>query len=105
MQTSHLLALAVDLPRMTSEHLRQLAGKAQPGCGVAPFNQDHLEPLAGIYPKEAAAMAQTALASQDTSMRSFARELLRRGLLREHALAPQEIPLYFNINTPGDLLA
>ncbi len=103
MRSSHLLALAVDLPRMTSEHLLKLVGMAQPACGVIPRHQDDLEPLAAIYPKEAVALAQRALESDDVSVRSFAVELLQRSLLREYNLTPAELPCYLNVNTPADL--
>src|SRR5271157_815455 len=36
LQTSHLLVLAIDLPQMTTEHLRKLWGLSQPGTGVIP---------------------------------------------------------------------
>ena len=103
MDSSHLLALAVDLPRMTSEHLRKLTAMAQPGCGVIPREQDHLEPLAAIYPKEAAALAQSTLGSDDVSLHGLARKLLQQSLLRAYHLTPEELPLYFNVNTPRDL--
>jgi molybdopterin-guanine dinucleotide biosynthesis protein A len=86
MPSSHLLALAVDLPRMTVEHLRKIADMASLGCGVIPRNQEHLEPLAAIYPKQAVASARTAFTSQDASMRSLAGELLRHELLRDDSL-------------------
>src|SRR6266851_3658974 len=60
MESTHLLALAIDLPCMTREHLLKLVGCIQPECGVIPRHHDHLEPLAAIYPKEAAALAQNA---------------------------------------------
>lgn len=102
LHSSHLLALAVDLPGMTSHHLRKIAGMANIGCGVIPRNQEHLEPLVAIYPKEAAPVAQRALASRDFSMRSFAGELLKRELLRDYMLSAEERELYRNINTAQD---
>jgi molybdopterin-guanine dinucleotide biosynthesis protein A len=103
MHSSHLLALAVDLPRMTTAHLRKIAGMANPACGVIPRNQDCLEPLAAIYPKQALSPAQSALTSQDFSMRSFAGELLRLELLRDYVLSCEEQGLYQNLNTTQDL--
>jgi molybdopterin-guanine dinucleotide biosynthesis protein A len=103
MQSSHLFALAVDLPRMTAMHLRELAGMAQPGRGIIPLNQDRLEPLSAIYPREAAVAAQNALSSQDVSMTSFSRELLRQQLLKEYVLGPGQAAFYSNVNAPEDL--
>lgn len=103
-RSSHLLALAVDLPRMTSEHLGKLAGLAQPACGVIPRNLKGWEPVVAIYPKEASALASRALASQDVSMQSFALALVRQGLLRPYCLVAEETALYLNVNTPQDLV-
>jgi len=102
-QTSHLLALAVDLPRMTTEHLLKLAGMTDDGCGVIAKNNDHLEPLSAIYPREAAPIVQHALTLSDLSMQTFAKKLLEQGLLKEYKLAPEERDLYLNVNTPSDL--
>lgn len=101
--TSHLLVLAVDLPQMTAEHLRQLCALAQPGCGVIPVRGDLFEPLCALYPVEAAAAAQTALAGDDVSLQHFAKVLLGREQLQIHALPAADEPLYWNVNTPADL--
>jgi molybdopterin-guanine dinucleotide biosynthesis protein A len=101
--SSHLLTLAVDLPRMTSEHLRKLTALTRPGCGVIPRNQNHLEPLVAIYPKEAASTARGALESDDVSLQRFARGLLTQQLLTEYPLAAEEMALYLNANRPADL--
>ncbi len=52
-QTSHLIALAVDMPFMTGEQLRALWGLAAIGCGVLPMIGNRAEPLAAIYPRDA----------------------------------------------------
>jgi molybdopterin-guanine dinucleotide biosynthesis protein A len=103
MTTSHLLALAVDLPDLTTEHLRKLLQMTTPGRGVISFNQDHFEPLAAIYPKQAAPVAQKALSSNDVSLQSFARGLKEHGLLLEYSLSAPEEALYRNLNCPEDL--
>jgi molybdopterin-guanine dinucleotide biosynthesis protein A len=104
LQTSHLLVLAVDLPRMTTEHLRKLWGLSQPGTGVIPLNGGYFEPLCAIYPIEAAAAAEAALNSNDVSLQSFAETLRRQSLARVYNLLPEEQPLYLNMNRPSDLL-
>lgn len=99
MQTTHLLALAVDLPRMTAEHLKNLKRIAGPSAGVIPRNADYFEPLAAIYPKAAAPHATGALRSGDASLQSLARELLECGLLQTHVLSSAERSLYENLNS------
>src|SRR5437899_8869489 len=68
LQTSHLLALAIDLPLMTSAVLQRLWGMAQPGRGIIPLNGESFEPLCAIYPAEAAAPAASALTGKDCSL-------------------------------------
>jgi molybdenum cofactor guanylyltransferase len=104
LQTSHLLVLAVDLPQMNTEHLRKLWGLSQPGTGVIPLNGGYFEPLCAIYPVEAAAVAEAALNSSDVSLQSFAQTLRRQSQAHIYDLTPEEQPLYFNMNTPSDLL-
>jgi molybdopterin-guanine dinucleotide biosynthesis protein A len=101
--TSHLLALAVDMPRLSVEHLRRLLDLAHPGRGVVPFNQDHFEPLSAIYCKEATPLAQKSLASDNVSLHSFVRKLKRRDLLFEYCVPAEEQSHYYNLNTPEDV--
>jgi molybdopterin-guanine dinucleotide biosynthesis protein A len=103
LQTSHLLALAADLPQMTTEHLRKLWGLARPGVGVIPKHGDFLEPLSAIYPVEARLAAEEALRSGDASLQHFAQTLLRRSQATIYNLTVDEQPLYLNMNTPADL--
>lgn len=103
LRTSHLLALAIDLPHMKVEMLRMLWSLAQPGCGVVPATE-LLEPLCAIYPAEAAANAATALKDvQDTSLQSFVRAMCRGGRMRIHPCTESERRYFRNMNTPEDL--
>ena len=54
MSTSHLLALAIDMPWMSSEYLEFLYAQIGPARGVLPKIAGRAEPLAAIYPREAA---------------------------------------------------
>jgi molybdopterin-guanine dinucleotide biosynthesis protein A len=102
MQTTHLLVLAVDLVKMTCEHLAELLHEARLGQGVVPLNQNFFEPLAAIYPKEAASFAGRALASQDLSMQTLIRRLIDHGRLSHYPLSEKQRELYLNVNRPGD---
>ena len=103
LQTSHVLVLAVDLPQMTTEHLRKLWGLSQPGTGVIPLNGGYFEPLCAIYPAEAAVVAEARLNSPDASLQAFAATLRHLSRVRVHELTPEEKPLYLNMNTPSDV--
>jgi len=104
LQTSHLLALAVDMPRMTAEPLRKLWSLATAGCGIAPARGDLLEPLCAIYPSEAATNASNALAAGgDVSLQSFVHGLCRENRMQIYAVNESERRFFLNVNTPGDL--
>lgn len=100
MNTTHLLVLAVDLPNMTSSHLSLLLSRSSPGHGIVPSQKGYFEPLAAVYPKEATAAAQRALAANELSMQPFTRSLVQASLLKEYPLSAEEVSLYLNLNTP-----
>src|SRR5581483_4447795 len=58
LRTTHLLALAVDMPRITAGRLRALLARARPGRGVMPVRDGRPEGLCAIYPVEAAGLAR-----------------------------------------------
>jgi molybdopterin-guanine dinucleotide biosynthesis protein A len=103
LRTSHLLVLAVDLPRMTAEHLRKLAGLTGPGSGVIPRTGDFFEPLCAFYPAEAAEAARDALAGEDVSLQPFVARLVRENRARPYEVSESEKRLHQNANTPADL--
>ena len=103
LQTSHLLVLAIDLPRVSVGHLRKLWGLAEPGKAVIPLNADYFEPLCAVYPAEASPIAQHALSAGDFSLQHLASTLLSASLGRAYAVPPEERPLYLNLNRPADL--
>ena len=103
LRTSHLLVLAVDLPRVPVEHLRKLCNLIRPGCGVIPQNTEGFEPLCAVYPVEAAPNAREALASHNLSLQHFARTLINQGRLKAYRITPEERAMYLNVNYPADL--
>jgi molybdopterin-guanine dinucleotide biosynthesis protein A len=105
-RTTHVLVLAVDLPRMTPAHLRELQSLARVGCGVIPVNDDGLEPLCAIYPVADAVIGAvaTALTSGDVSLRGVAGALLRQARLDEIRPDPRSRGFYANMNTRDDFL-
>jgi molybdopterin-guanine dinucleotide biosynthesis protein A len=104
LHSSHLLVLAVDLPQMTAGHLWKLRALAHVDGGVIPLNGDHFEPLCAIYPIKAAAVANDMLADGRMSLQHLAEMLLQHNLAQAYLLNEAEIPLYHNVNMPGDLL-
>lgn len=102
--TALLLALAVDLPQMTSDYLRQLLKLCQRGRGVVPIGgPKRFEPLVAVYPRSALGIGEELLANGQYSMQNFANLCLVRGLTNESLIAPAEVLLFLNMNTAGDL--
>ena len=100
--TTHLLALAVDLPLMTAGHLMALQNQASPGVGVIPMRHGNCEPLCAIYPVEAREFAQVALTGGDFALHSLAKTLRGNNLLRDFPVATADERLYANVNTRLD---
>jgi molybdopterin-guanine dinucleotide biosynthesis protein A len=99
----HLLAVAIDMPFMTSNYLRALCEQTQPGCGVVPIIESRAEPLAAIYPGDAHIDFVHALSGSDFSLQPLVRKLLANGKLRPLEVAELERALFRNLNEPRDL--
>jgi molybdenum cofactor guanylyltransferase len=102
-QSRWLLVLAVDLPNMSSSYLRSLVQASARGCGVVPAIEQELEPVAAVYPVEAATVALTCLQEGQRSVQSFARRLEQNGFVQIQTIAPGEMELFRNWNSPEDL--
>ncbi|HEX3627661.1 MAG TPA: molybdenum cofactor guanylyltransferase [Verrucomicrobiae bacterium] len=101
-QTTHLFALAVDLPGMTSAHMKKLWALAQPGVGIIPQNDGPIEPLCAIYPVEGASLARIALSKEDVSLGGFILHLAAQNRVCFYGVTQAESLLYQNVNTRGD---
>jgi molybdopterin-guanine dinucleotide biosynthesis protein A len=100
-----LLVLAVDLARMTTEFLAQLAAQCDAQTGVVPELDGGLEPLAAIYPKRSHALIGEAIAQRRLSARGFAEACLHDQLIRRWQVSPTEVNCFSNWNRPDDLPA
>lgn len=103
LRTTHLLALAIDMPFMTSEQLAALCELAGEGRGVVPVIGERAEPLAAIYPAEAAPEFATALAGFDFSLQGLIRKLAAQGKLQLLPASLEDEYLYGSVNEPDDL--
>ncbi len=102
MSTSHLLALAIDMPWISNKYLESLRAQIEPGRGVVPKIGDRTEPLAAIYPREAAIDFHHALTGTDFSLQSLIRHLVTAGKLQEISVEERETKLFLNLNTPSE---
>src|SRR5437879_1636066 len=105
MTTSHLLALAVDMPWMSKTYLEFLCAQIEPGRGVVPKIGDRAEPLAAIYPQEANGDFRNALTGADFSLQPLVRRLVDTEKLREISVTEEEQKLFWNVNELSDLTA
>jgi molybdopterin-guanine dinucleotide biosynthesis protein A len=103
-ESDQLVVLAIDLPFMTSAHLRYLLQHARRGTGVVPTIDDRAEPLAAIYPRELGSFFDAALQRRDASLQPLIHELVDRGKLQAVKIADEERVFYRNVNCPADLV-
>lgn len=101
--SSHLVVLAVDLPRMTTAFLLVLLALRHEGKGVVPRDPEFFEPLAAVYPAACAELAASHLRRGDFSMQNFVHAAIEQELLTTRAILPNEQTLFVNLNTPADL--
>ena len=101
-KTDHLLALAVDMPFMTTENLLTLCSLVRNGIGVVPTVDGKAEPLGAIYPKEAGAVFQEALQGDNLSLQPLVRKLIALNMLREMAVSGLARRLYKSVNELRD---
>jgi molybdopterin-guanine dinucleotide biosynthesis protein A len=102
METTHLLALAVDMPFMTSGQMRGLWSLATTGRGVLPMIGDQAEPLAAIYPREAAPHFAAGLAGRDFSLQGLVRNLATANQVQIFSIPEKDEHLYRSVNAPED---
>lgn len=102
---SHLIVLAVDLPRMESGLLGALIESVQgtPGAGVVSEVDGNLEPLVAVYPRVGLASALARLDRGELSVQDWTREGLRHGWMRTHMVLEGEAGAFLNWNRPEDL--
>jgi len=105
MRTTHLLALAIDMPFITENFLRYVCDQIDPRVGVVPKIDNRAEPLAAIYPRDAVIDFRNALAGTDFSFQTLVRRLVHSGKLRELAVNEQQRKLFLNVNEVSDLAA
>lgn len=99
-----LLVLAIDLPRITSAFLAGLLRQAAlEGRGLVPVEDEHLHPLAAVYPGLCGPLVDECLSRGHHSVQAFVTLAEERGMIRQHPIGAEERVLFENINTPEDL--
>jgi len=99
-----VVALAVDLPSMTSDYLGRLQGVCTETMGAVAHTPGGFEPLAAIYPAGVAASAREWIGSGRNDFQGWIAHLVEQGMVRKIEVGPEELPLFRNLNTPEDLV-
>jgi len=100
MRTTHLIALAVDMPFMTGGKMSEVWSFAEAGRGVIPMIGDRAEALAALYSAESAADFQAALEGPDFSLQPLVRKLVAAD--KVNLCSVTDASFYRSMNAPGD---
>jgi molybdopterin-guanine dinucleotide biosynthesis protein A len=103
LQATHVLVLAVDMPKMSERYLLRLLEAAGPSYGVVPERAGAFEGLCAVYPAVISSLVLELLSGADRSLQALVRSGVERGLLRSFPIADPELGLFENWNAPGDL--
>lgn len=105
MKSDWLVAVAVDMPFLTGETLRELLAARDDHSGVVPSIGELAEPLAAVYPRTVQPLISRQLQLTDHSLQSFVRTAAAAGLVR---LAPWPSELaggFRSVNTATEYAA
>lgn len=95
-----LLALAVDMPRMTPAPLQKLLSLCAQDRGAVPRVNNEIEPLAAFYPRAALALLTGRLDRRLYSARQFAGACIHEKLCVFVDFTPDDAPFFENWNAP-----
>ncbi len=97
----HVLLLAVDLPHMTSEYLKRLGSKCQPGQGAVGIKMAY-EPLAAYYPKELFPLLEEHILKHEYSFQKLIEQAKLCGLMAGFPIAQDDLAHFYNWNRPQE---
>ncbi len=103
LQESHLVVLAVDLPKMTPGFIRDLMSRCEPGRGCVPRAPKGWEPLAAIYGHSLSSRANDHLSRKILSIRALVDFGIGANLLLPWELDAAGQAILLNANHPHDI--
>lgn len=98
-----LLVLAVDLPKMDANFLRELLTQSDGSDGIIPRVAGQMEPLVAIYPRTAHALAVERLRAGKLAVRDFVGACVAAGLAKMTNFSDAAAVRVQNWNSPADL--
>ena len=104
--STHLIALAVDLPRMSPDWFARLRARCAAGRGAVGQNPriGAFEPLAAVYPRELRTLAEEAARSGSYCLQSLIERAVAKEILHVEAISTADEPWFANWNTPDDVV-
>jgi molybdopterin-guanine dinucleotide biosynthesis protein A len=102
--TPLLLALAVDLARLSSRWIAAIHAHCTYATGAVPSLNGRLEPLAAFYPRSLLETVRTRLARQQLAVRDLVQSAINQRLMVRIELVPEANPYFANWNSPADLV-
>ena len=100
-----LFVIAVDMPHVSTDVIRQMVVLAAQGRGVIPHRGRSIECLTGIYPQRLASLAASRVASRQLRVREFAALAEGSGHAMRWEIPLRLVPEFRNWNTPADVSA
>jgi molybdopterin-guanine dinucleotide biosynthesis protein A len=96
-----LATLAVDMPAMTTDFLRELLDESG-AAGVVPLVDGFYCGAAAVYPARILPLVERILARNDRSFQRLIREAVAAGVMTAKSISPEQRPLFENWNAPED---
>ena len=101
---SHLIVLAVDLPRVPQSWFVRLRERCAERIGVVGVRADgNYEPLAAIYPQAMLPMVRAAVSDRELSLQKLIARAIDEGFLRLQEISAAEAGWFENWNAPSDI--
>jgi molybdopterin-guanine dinucleotide biosynthesis protein A len=101
---THLLVLAVDMPRVPLAWFARLRERCAERIGVVGARADgSFEPLAAIYPQAMLSMVRAAISDRELSLQKLIARGAEEGFLRVQEIPENEAPWFENWNDPADI--
>ena len=96
-----LLTLAVDMPRMTVNFLRQLLEQSG-SAGTVPLLDGFYCGVAAVYPVRILPLVEEILVGTDRSFQRLIGEAIKSGMLKAKEIPASQATLFANWNSPED---
>lgn len=100
MRSDLLLVLAIDLPQMEAFFLTELLQRCSSTQGCVMHQGRFFEPLAAVYPRSIASLAQQHLHHRHYALQDLVREAIEQKMMQSFPVVEESRILFRNWNTP-----